>query len=219
MIDFDLLVSSLPALAQGVLVTLQISLLGCVIGIVFGTLFGIITSSKMTMLRYVVNFFTAIIRGTPMLIQIFLVRYVLPYSGIVLSPFWSAVVAIGMNSSAYVCQIVRSGIASVDVGQVEASKTLGLSHVQIMRFIILPQAFQAVFPILGNELITLVKDSSLASTIGVTELTREASQIQSVSYDAVTTYVAVAAIYLFLTSVLSFIFYCIERRMSHHVEN
>ena len=219
MINFDLILRSLPALWKGTLVTLKISFFGCAIGLIFGTLIGIIQTRKAPILNYFISFFTTIIRGTPMLIQIFIVRYVFPQFGIILSPLWAAIVAIGVNSSAYVGQIIRSGILSVSKGQIEAAQTLGMSNITIIRKIILPQAFQTIFPVLGNELITLIKDSSLASAIGVTELTQEASRIRSVTYDALSTYLAVAAIYLLLTSVLSFIFNRIEKRMNRHVTN
>ena len=219
MIDFNLIVKSLPALWRGTLLTLKISFFGCAIGLILGTILGIAQTSKLPIINYFINFFITIIRGTPMLIQIFIVRYVFPQFGIVLPLVWAAILAIGINSSAYVRQIIRSGILSVSKGQIEAAQTLGLSRWQIMRQIVLPQAFQTVFPVLGNELITLVKDSSLASAIGVAELTQEASHIRSVTYDALTTYLAVAVIYLILTSLLSLVFNRIEKRISRHVTN
>jgi len=152
-----------------------------------------------------------------MIIQIYLIFFALPqlcpYFNI--SAFASAVVAIGLNSSAYVSNIIKSGINSVDKGQVEAAHVLGLSRFQAMRFIILPQAIRVMFPALGNEFITLIKDSSLASVIGVVELTAEGGLLRSRHYDALTIFAVVAIIYLCMTSILSFILSRVEVKMKH----
>lgn len=211
MIDFELIMQSVPALAKGTLVTLELSIIGCFIGIVGGTLLGLLLVSNNTLLRSATSLYTSIIRGTPMLVQIFLIYYALPQLGIRLSAFWSSIIAIGMNSSAYVAHIVRSGIRSVPAGQVEAAQTLGFTSVQTMWYIILPQAFATVLPVLGNELITLVKDSSLASAIGVTELTKEANHIRSVTYDAITPLVTITIIYFIITSTLSLLISYFEK--------
>ena len=140
---------------------------------------GTLHSSKNRFVRWLVLMYTTLFRGTPMLIQILFARYALPRMGIMLPAFWSAVCAIGLNSGAYISFIIHSGISSVPRGQVEAGKVLGFSYFQILRYIVLPQALQIVFPALGNEFITLIKDSSLASVIGVPELTQQSNFILS----------------------------------------
>ena len=151
-----------------------------------------------------------------MLVQILFVYYVLPQFGVMIAPLWAASLAIGLNSAAYISQVIRSGIGAVPQGQVEAAKTLGFTSMQIWRFIIYPQAFRFALPALGNELVTLVKDSSLASIIGVMELSKEASIIRSRTYDAFSILLAVSMIYLSITSTLSFLLNKLEKRMKIH---
>ena len=212
--------SALPALLRGTIVTLQIGAIGCLIGTVGGTLLGIGQTSKNKFLQLMINIYATIIRGTPMLIQIGLIHYVvLPVIGINTSAFVSAVLAIGINSTAYVSQIIRSGIQSIDRGQVEAAQTLGLTQTQTIRFIVLPQALRNVIPALGNELITLIKDSSLASTIGAYELLKQGSIIISQTFNSIGVYCLVGIIYLIITTSLSVLLNILERKMSWYVKN
>ena len=219
MIDYQLIKDSLPLLLRGALVTLEIAGLGALIGILFGTLLGLAQTGKSRILRWMVTLYVTLMRGTPMLIQITFAYYVLPQFGIQLPAFWVAVVAIGLNSAAYVSQIIKAGIRSIGRGQIEAGRVLGLSNMQITRYIVLPQAFRVVIPALGNEFITLVKDSSLASTIGVVELTKEGQFIRGRTFDALTVFAAVALIYLIITTSLSLLINWFEQRMNRHVKN
>jgi arginine/lysine/histidine transport system permease protein len=219
MINLEIIKSSIPNLINGAGVTLTIALFASLIGFLGGTILGIAQTSKSNILKIAVNIYVTIIRGTPMLIQIVFLYILLPQLGINLPKFTVAVIAIGINSAAYISQIVRSGIMSVSKGQIEAAKTLGLSKIDLMRFIILPQALSIVVPALGNELITLIKDSSLASIIGVTELYMEGTIIRNQTYDALSAYTAVAATYLILTSSLTFMVHGIEKYFSHHARN
>ncbi|HSW73625.1 MAG TPA: amino acid ABC transporter permease [Candidatus Limnocylindria bacterium] len=219
MIDTAILVTYWPQLVRGTIVTLEIAALGCSLGITLGTLLGLLQSGDNKFIRWAVAIYATLLRGTPMLIQIAFIVFVLPQFGIRIPDFWGATLAIGLNSSAYVSQIIRSGIASIGRGQFEAAKVLGFNHVQTIRFIILPQAIRVVLPSLGNEFITLVKDSSLASTVGVMELSKQASYIKSRTFDALTVYCLVAVIYLTITSLLSLFVMYLEKRMNHHVKN
>ncbi|MFZ5954162.1 MAG: amino acid ABC transporter permease [Candidatus Dependentiae bacterium] len=219
MIDLPLIVQSLPALWRGTLVTLQIAGLSGLIGMLLGTVLGIAHTSQFKPLRWLITAYVTIIRGTPMLIQITIAFYVLPQLGLGLPAFWAAVCAIGLNSAAYVSQIIKAGILSINKGQVEAAYTLGLSRMQTLQYIVLPQAFKVVTPALGNEFITLVKDSSLASVIGVVELTREGSLIRSRTFDYFTLYAAIALIYLIITTTLSILVSIVEQRMNQHAKN
>ena len=219
MIDFQLIKDSIPLLIRGAIVTLEIAGLGAAIGIILGTFLALGQTSKSRILRWLVTIYVTIIRGTPMLIQIMFATFIFPQLGINLAPFWIAIIIIGLNSAAYVSQIIRAGIKSVNKGQIEAGRVLGLSTIQITRFIILPQAFRVVIPALGNEFVTLIKDSSLASVIGVVELTKEGNFIRSRTFDAISSFAAVALVYLLITTTLSLLINWLEQRMNRHVKN
>ncbi len=219
-IDTQLLAQSLPALLKGAVITLEIAALSCSIGLVFGTILGIAQGSKNLFLRILVGVYTTIIRGTPQLIQLMFAAYAIPrLLNIEIPFFWCAVLALGFNSAAYISQIIRSGISSVDKGQVEAAHVLGLNKIQTMRYIVLPQAIQVVLPALGNEFITLVKDSSLASVIGVVELTKAGSLIASRTFDYLTVYAGIGLVYLVITTALSLFMDHIERRMNYRADH
>lgn len=218
MIEKDFIVEFYPLFIKGVGVTLQIAFWGCLIGIFLGTCVGVVLAKRMKILNIFASLYVTIIRGTPMLIQIAATYYILKYLGFSVSAFWSAIISIGLNSGAYVSQIVVSGINSVGKGQIEAAKTLGFSNFQITTLIVLPQAVRIVLPALGNEFVTLVKDSSLASTIGVYELTKQGEIVMSQTYDAPAVYFVVGIIYLTITTVISFIVTKFEKRMQYYVK-
>lgn len=212
MIDTTLIFDSLPTLLKGASMSLGIAFASCCIGMIFGTFLGIAYLIRSKWVRVPLAIYVSLFRGTPMLVQIMFVFYVLPEAGIQLPGFWCAVVAIGLNSAAYISQTVRSGINAISPGQMEAAKVLGMTSWQAKRYILLPQVFRIISPSLGNELITLVKDSSLASIIGVMELSKEGSIIRSQTYDAFTVLLTVSLIYLVMTTTLSIILKLIEKR-------
>lgn len=203
----------MPKLLHGMWISLQIAFIAGAIGISLGTLLGIAEGSKHRGIRTLVTLYVTIWRGTPMLVQILFVFYVLPQFGIRIAPFWAACVAIGLNSSAYISQIVCAGIRAVPQGQIEAAYTLGLNKFATLRYIIMPQALRITMPAFGNELITLIKDSSLASIIGVMELSKEGSVIRSHTYDAFSILLAVSMIYLLMTSTVSLIINKIDKAL------
>lgn len=215
MINFLMLKESMGFLLNGAVISLEIAVLGLVIGVIGGTILSLMLLYGNLIIRIFAHTYVTVIRGTPMLVQIMALFFVLPYLGITLSAFWSAIIAIGLNSIAYVSQIIRAGIQAVGLGQIEAAQTLGFSHRQIIKLIILPQAFRTVLPALGNECITLIKDSSLASVIGVSELNHAGSIIMSRTYDALTAYAGVALIYLIMTSIVSLLLHVLERKMQY----
>lgn len=217
MIDLSLIVISLPSLLKGALVTLQIASLAAILGLVVGTALSFAEQSKITALRFFAVGYITVFRGTPMLVQILFVYYVLPEFHINLPPFLAASVAMGLNSGAYISQAIRSGINAVCKGQIDAAQTLGLSPLKTLRFIVLPQAFQVTLPSLCNELVTLIKDSSLASIIGVLELSKEASIIRSRTYDAFSILLASALIYLILTTFVSYFVKKLEKKEEAYV--
>lgn len=203
MIDLPLIYESLPALLNGVMVSLQITAFAAILGILLGSIFGCAEALNVPLISWPIKCYVFLFRGTPMLVQILFVYYVLPELGVNLPPFWAAGLAIGLNSAAYISQIILTGINAVPRGQIEAAQTLGFSPWRTWYYIVFPQAFRVVVPALGNEFITLIKDSSLASIIGVMELTKEASIIRSRTYDAFSILLAVSLIYLILTATLS----------------
>jgi len=215
MINTTLFLNSLSPLLMGALVSIQIALAAVVIGSVGGTLLALLMFYGNRTAKFMGYTYITIIRGTPMLVQILMLYFVLPIFGISIPAFWAAVIAIGCNSIAYMSQTIRAGIQAVGTGQIEAAQTLGFSRMQIARLIILPQALRTVLPALGNECITLIKDSSLASVIGVSELTQQGSFIMSRTYDALTVYLGVALIYLCMTSFVSLLLHLLEKRITH----
>ena len=220
MIDYALLVQSFPKLLQGALTTIQLAAYSCLLGLGLGTAAALAQTSTIKPLRWLITLYVTLIRGTPMLIQIAFMYYaILPVLGINASPFCAFIIAIGINSGAYVSQIIRTGISSVSIGQLEAAQTLGFSKLQIMRYILLPQALRLVLPALGNEFVTLIKDSSLASTIGVVELYKEGTTIISQTYDAITIYTGIALTYLLLTTTLSFGINYLEKVLRSHAHH
>lgn len=212
MIDQALLFQYFPLLLSGAKYTIIISFFSCFIGFIVGSILALFSFYGSNSTKFFVELYVALIRGTPMLIQIFIAHYFFPKLGIHVSALTTAIIAIGLNSGAYVSQTIKSGINAISILQIEAAQVLGFSRIQTMRYIILPQAIAVVFPSLSQELVTLIKDSSLASTIGVAELTKEGRVIISQTYDAVLIYVALAIIYLFLTSSVSFLMRVIENK-------
>jgi len=219
MINFAVIHLALPHLLHGALISIALAACALLIGFTGGIILALLQTGGHPVLQKTIGMYTTIIRGTPMLIQIVFLYYLLPVIGIHISAFFSAVLAIGFNSSAYVSQIMRSGIIAINKGQIEAARTLGIPRRDVIRYIVLPQAFRMVLPALGNESITLIKDSSLASLIGVSELYKEGQIVISQTYDSVSILFALALCYLTITSILSYIFSYIEKRLNRHVNN
>lgn len=217
MINSKIAAEALPFLLKGAVVSLGIWVVAIIIGFVVGTLLGIGQTRGPKFLQLAITAYVWLIQGTPMIVQISFLYFVLPQFGITFSSFWTAAIAIGINSSAYVSQIVRSGINAVSQGTIEAAHVLGFSKVQAVWYIVLPQAFRIVLPALGNEGTTLIKDTSLASIIGVMELYKVATGFINQTYDVVTLFIMIAIIYLFLTSVFSLGMSLLEKRINHYV--
>ncbi len=217
--DFELIRSSLPLLLQGAGLTVAVSLVALVFGIIFGTLFALIRMSPIRPLAAFGVAYIEIIRGTPLLAQIFLFFYGLPYVfqqafdiPLSFNPLVAGTAILAINSSAYVAEIIRSGIQSVARGQTEASLSLGFTPTETLRYIVLPQAFRRVIPPLLNEATTLLKNSSLLSTIMIVELMRVGQMITSRTYKPFEMYLAVGFLYLCMTIPMSIVASRIERR-------
>ena len=211
--NFDLVVNSFPLLLVGAGVTIKITALSVALGVVIGLFVGIARISRIKILRVLAAIYVDFFRGTPLLVQIFLVYFALPViTGHRVDPFVAAIGSCGINSGAYVAEIFRAGIQSIDKGQMEAGRSLGMTWVQTMRYIIVPQAFKRVIPPLGNEFIALLKDSSLVSVIGFEELTRRGQLIIAKTYGSLEIWISVAVIYLAMTLTISRFVAYLERR-------
>lgn len=211
--DFDLIVRSLPLLLMGAGITIQITAISVGIGLLIGMFIGIARLSSNIIIKSIAAIYVDFIRGTPLLVQIFIIYFALPLiSGQRIDPFIAAITACGINSGAYVAEIFRAGIQSIDKGQMEAGRSLGMSWLQTMRFIILPQAFKRIIPPLGNEFIAMLKDSSLVSVIGFEELTRRGQLIIARTYGSFEIWMTVAVIYLVMTLTISRLVAYLERR-------
>ena len=198
--DFELIEQSLPYLIQGALITIEITLMAVGIGFFIGLFAGIARICRIKALRIIATIYADCIRGTPLLVQIFLIYFALPMLiHTQINPFVAAVTACAINSGAYVSESFRAGIQAIDQGQFEAGRSLGLSWWQTMYYIILPQAFHNILPPLGNEFITMLKDSSLVSVIGFEELTRRGQLIIAQTYASFEIWMTVAALYLIMT--------------------
>ena len=211
--NFDLVVNSFPLLLVGAGVTIKITALSVALGVVIGLFVGIARISRIKILRVLAAIYVDFFRGTPLLVQIFLVYFALPViTGQRVDPFVAAIGSCGINSGAYVAEIFRAGIQSIDKGQMEAGRSLGMTWVQTMRYIIVPQAFKRVIPPLGNEFIALLKDSSLVSVIGFEELTRRGQLIIAKTYGSLEIWLSGAVSYLAMTVTISRFVAYLERR-------
>ncbi|SHI97482.1 amino acid ABC transporter permease [Propionispora hippei] len=211
--DFNLVLNSFPLLLLGAGVTLQISLLSVGFGFFIGMFVGMARLSKIWAVKTLSLIYVDFIRGTPLLVQIFIIYFALPIvAGQRIDPFVAAITACSINSGAYVAEIFRAGIQSIDRGQMEAGRSLGMTWGQTMRYIILPQAFKRIIPPLGNEFIAMLKDSSLVSVIGFEELTRRGQLIIARTYGSFEIWLTVAFIYLIMTLTISRLVDYLERR-------
>lgn len=216
----SVILTALPLLLRGALVTLQLTALSVVLGMIAGSLIGIARLSQVLPIRWAARAYIDFFRGTPLLVQIFMIYFGIPAIAQELGiPFsfnrWTAaVIALSLNSAAYIAEIVRAGIQSIESGQSEAAQSLGLSSTQTMRYVIFPQAFRRMLPPLGNEFISILKDTSLVAVIGFEELFRNGQLIVAQNYRAFEIYAGVAVIYLCLTLLSSQLFSRLEQWMN-----
>lgn len=218
MINFNLLVKYYPLFATGVITSLEIAFASCAIGAIIGTGLGITLAGKNKIAKLFAQAYVSVVRGTPMLVQIMGTYFVLRSCGIAVPALWSAIISIGLNSAAYLSQTILSGITSVSKGQIEAAKTLGFSSFQTIRYIVFPQAIRSILPNLESEIVTLIKDSSLASTLGVYELTQQGQTIISQTYDTPSVYFAIGLIYLILTTTVTILMSLLNKKINYHAK-
>jgi len=208
-------------LLYGAIFTVIITIGSVILGLALGLIVGMGRISQNTILRMAAGFYVQVLRGTPMLLQIFFIFFGIPQiynaltgSSIIFDPIVAGILALGINSGAYVAEIVRAGIQSIDKGQMEAARSLGLTHKQAMRKIIVPQAYRRIIPPLANEVIVLLKDSSLVSVIGASELMYSARVMGAKYYDYVQFLIGAAILYLVLTFIISRLSNSLERRFA-----
>src|SRR6202050_2200339 len=189
------MVTFLPSLLQGALLTIAVSLLAFGLALVLGLATGLARISRLTVLRVVAGCYIQFIRGTPLLLQLFFIYYVLPYAGIVLSPFVSGAMGLTLNYAAYMAEVVRSGIQAIPKGQWEAGQSVGMSRRLLMRRIILPQAIRIIIPSIGNFFVSIFKDSALVSVITMRDLMFSGELLASATYKHFEIFAMVAVIY------------------------
>ena len=211
--DWSLIWDNIPILLQGAVITIQITVMAVGCGFFIGMIAALANLSRFRIVRLLVKCYVELFRGTPLLVQIFMIYFALPMViGQSINPYVAAVTACSINSGAYVSEIFRAGIQSIDKGQMEAGRSLGLTWGQMMRYIVMPQAFKAIIPPLGNEFIAMMKDTSLVSVIGFEELTRRGQLIIARTYGSFEIWTAVAIIYLIMTLSISQLVAFLERR-------
>jgi L-cystine transport system permease protein len=209
--------SFFPILKAGLFFTIPLTLISFVLGLILAFLTALARLSDFKLLVMIAKFYVWIFRGTPLLVQLFILFYGLPSLGLTLNPFPAAVIGFTLNMGAYSSEIIRAAILSIQKGQWEAAFSLGMTKSQAMRRVILPQAIRVSIPPLGNSFISLVKDTSLAATITVTELFQKGKQIAAVTYEPLWLYIEFAFIYLIFSTVLSYAQSKLEHRYDRTV--
>ena len=208
---------------QGFKVTILMSVITIILGLIFGILMASMKICKIKILNIIANIYVSVIRGTPVLVQIAIVFYGLPMMGINIpeimvgsvdvSRLVSGIIALTVNTTAYICEIIRSGIESIDKGQTEAARSIGFSSVSTMILIILPQAIKNILPAMANEFITIIKTTSQVSVIGIAELMYVADTIREISFHPMKPLIIVAIMYFIITSVISIFVKILENRL------
>lgn len=212
--NIEVIKNMLPILLKGCIMTIQLTVISVVLGSILGVIVATLKLSKHKAIVVVVSFYTWLFRGTPMLLQLFFFYYALPFMGIELSTMGAAILGLGLNSGAYMAEIIRGGILSIDKGQFEACKALGFTHIQTLKRVVLPQTFRVIIPSVGNEFITMLKDTSLVSAITMEELMRHAQLQISATARPVEPFVIAGCLYLLMTTVFTTIFSATEKKLS-----
>ena len=212
--SIQLVLDSASFLLKGTLFTLQLSIGGMIFGLLLGFMLALMRLSRFWPLSWLSRFYVSVFRGTPLIAQLFMIYYGLPQFGIELDPIPAAMIGLSLNTAAYTSETLRAAISSIEKGQWEAASSIGMNHWQTLRRVILPQAARTALPPLGNSFIGLVKDTSLAATIQVPELFRQAQLVTSRTLEVFTMYLAASIIYWVLATVLSFLQNRLEDRVN-----
>jgi polar amino acid transport system permease protein len=204
----------MPFLLEGALVTVQLSVTSMALGLVLGLIAAVGRLSRSRLPRLLATIYVEVIRGTPLLVQLFIVYYGLPSYGVRLDPFMAGFLTLGIHYGAYLSEVYRAGILSIDRGQWEAAASIGMGRGAVLREIILPQAVRTILPPVGNYFISMLKDSALTATISVNELLRAGQLRVAITFRAMDIYLMVAAIYLALSYPISLLIRRLEERTS-----
>ncbi len=211
--DWDLVARAVPLLGTGLWATVKICFFAIIFGTILGFVLGLASMSRIAPVRWAVFAYVDFFRGTPLLIQIFLVYFALPVIGVSLPEFWAGVVALSLNAASFIAEVVRAAVSNIERGQTEAALSIGMRQRQILWRILLPQALRGIVPPLTNELITLVKGSALLSVISVYELTRAGQAIIAVHFAPFEIFLLIALYYYVTISALTWLSRVIERRL------
>lgn len=212
--DTTLFEQVIPYLLEGAVITIELSVLSMAFGLVLGLITAVARLSRSRVLRIISTAYVEIIRGTPLLVQLFIAYYGLPSYGIRLEPFMAGFLTLGIHYGAYLSEVYRAGILSIDKGQWEAAASIGMSRTMVLRDVVLPQAVRTILPPIGNYFISMLKDSALASTITVHELLRAGQLRVAITFRAMDIYLMVAAIYLCISYPFSILLRKLEERSS-----
>ena len=204
----------LPELLKGLHTSLTLTVASIIVALILSLIFTIILTLKTPGLVWIVRGYITLFTGTPLLVQLFVVFYGLPSLGIILDPFPAAVIVFSINEGAYCAETMRAALESVPVGQMEAGYCVGMSYLQVMRRIVLPQALRTAFPPLSNSLIAMVKDTSLAANITVTEMFMATQKLVAYYYEPMALYIEVGVIYLIFSTVLTWVQRWGEKKLS-----
>ncbi|MFZ3577224.1 amino acid ABC transporter permease [Virgibacillus sp. DJP39] len=215
--DFSIIFESLPPLLNATLVTIMLAVVSVVFALILGFFSALARISKIKLLKAIASVYISIFRGTPLLVQIFVIYYGLPQIDIVMDPISWSILALSLNAGSYLSESFRAAILAVDKGQMEAAVSMGMTYGQAMRRIILPQSIRIAIPTLSNTYITLIKDTSLVSVITVTELLQMSTLIIAKTFEPLTIYLIAAAIYWVVITFFTVLLDRMEKRTSRHV--
>lgn len=212
-LDYTIILEKLPQLFKGAIVTMEVSIFSLLLGTAIGVVFAFFRISSIKVLRGISGFYIWIVRGTPLIVQLFILYFGLPQLGIRLSGMTAGILGLGLNTGAYVTEIIRSGIQSIDTGQMEAALSLGMSYPKAMRRVIGPQVIKVTTAPLLNQFIISLKNSSLVSLVTITELMRSGEQLIYTTFRSFEVYTTIAVFYLAMCSVLMGIAKYVENKM------
>lgn len=213
--DISIIKNFFPVLLKGSLITVELTFISMILGSILGLLITFTKISKNNALKAIGSFYTWFFRGTPLLMQLFVIYYGLPQIGIKLEPFTAAVIGLTLNISAYIAEVIRGAIESIDKCQWEAAATEGMNYWQTVFIIILPQSYKRMIPSMTNEFIALIKDTSLVSTIAMVDLMRTAQQMVSTTFKPLEIFFIAAILYLTMTTVFTTVFKYVEAKVSY----
>lgn len=213
-LDFSATIPQIPFILEGLAITLKIVIVSAIIGLILGIVLSLCKISTFRPLIWIADFYTSVFRGTPLVLQLMIVYFGLPQLlGFQIDQFWAAVVALSLNSAAYVSEIIRAGINAINKGQKEAAVALGVPYGKMMKDLLLPQAFKNISPAIVNELITLTKESAIVTVIGLGDVMRRAYQSGAATYNYLEPLIIAGLIYYVLVLILTFIGKAVERKL------